>query len=494
MQFIRYKFSKLSSAAKVILDLMQEEYSIGPAFVRDTKKYIDNFLKPLHKDINIFIETPYVDKVFRDSYYNYFSTKYRHYDRNCMRLSFFKKRIDFNSILLSENEEILRDNFLGYCILRPTFPHVIGRNLMKREAFIKSDFVTCIHEENVLVNGHKLYVSGFPHSSQDQETITCAETTLWAIMEYFGHKYAEYKPVLPSTILKNLDEHSERRMLPSNGLYNEQISFALKNFGFGTMIYSKEKNPNFFPDLSVFIESGIPVVAILQNADSEANHAILMVGREKSDPDSKLKAFVFRTKSILIPFDSLVTNYVVQDDTRAPYELVSFDKPGSYYDENNKEYIYDITTFVVPLYKKMYMDIKQARKFFEEIFYDEDYGIKDDDRYVFRMYMASSRSFKEHIALQKELDSRLRFTLLTVSFPRFIWCAEFINKADASAGTVSALIVLDATEGDENWKNSFIFAARKKSSIFYRAVDHTYKTNIMRIPFNGFGMYAHNLN
>lgn len=54
------------------------------------------------------------------------------------------------------------------------------------------------------VLGVKLFIEGFPHSSQDSETITCAETTIWAAMEYFGTRYSDYKPVLPSTIIKTM--------------------------------------------------------------------------------------------------------------------------------------------------------------------------------------------------------------------------------------------------------------------------------------------------
>lgn len=493
MQFTKYRFKSLSRASSAILLLMKSEFSLAPVFVKPAKSIIEDFLKPLRKNISVFIEAPYVDKVYRDSYYHYYSTKYRIYERDCIRVSFFRSLVKENHFFSPGNEEKLNENFLGYCIIRPTFPFVIGRNLLSKDAFENNDFVICQHEENVLINGNRLKIAGFPHSSQDRETITCAETTLWAIMEYFGHKYAEYKPVLPSTIRRNLEDLSEKRMLPSNGLYDEQISFALKNFGFGTMIYSRDNNDNFFSDLSVFVESGIPVVAVLQNKDSDANHAILMIGREKVTPSDKLRAFDFDINRRFIPFDSLIEKYVVQDDNVTPYTLVPLQRPGSY-EEDGVEYVYEITTFIAPLYKKMYLDIKQARKFFEVIASDNVFGIKTRKNCVFRMYMASGRSFKEHIAKQGDLDPSLRNVLLSVSFPKFIWCGEFINKVDAYSKSVTALIVLDASEGDENWRNSFIFAARKQSSIFYVAMDNTYEIVSIKLPFIGFKMYDHNLN
>lgn len=39
------------------------------------QKIIIRYFKALRKDISVLIEFPYVDKVFRNSYYHYFSSK-----------------------------------------------------------------------------------------------------------------------------------------------------------------------------------------------------------------------------------------------------------------------------------------------------------------------------------------------------------------------------------------------------------------------------------
>jgi hypothetical protein len=51
-------------------------------------------------------------------------------------------------------------------------------------------------------------------------------------MEYFGHKYVDYVPVLPSDIITALSNPAFERVVPSRGLSVSQISFALKQFGF----------------------------------------------------------------------------------------------------------------------------------------------------------------------------------------------------------------------------------------------------------------------
>lgn len=498
MQFIERHFVDSNKLMPIVLDLIQRRYLIDKN-ASNTNSDIDDiitaFLENLKKDLRVFVEYPYVDKVYRDSYYHYFSTKHKEYQRDCIRLSFFTKEVKEDDLNRVESKELLIENFLGYCVIRPTFPNVIGRNLISKKALLTNHIVTCIHHENCLVNGFKLPIDGFPHSSQDQESITCAETTIWALMEYFGHKYAEYKPVLPITIINKLNEHSDKRMLPSSGLTPEQISFALKDFGFGTLIYTKEDDKaNFFPNLSVYIESGFPVIVAMESSKHEYGHAILMIGREKIDRNDLTKAFERRSIIRLIPYSSIVKNYVVQDDNLPPYSNITFANPGKNYDGSSEFKSYKIKAFVVPLYKKMYMDVQRARIFFEKIFNDEDYGVKTTASHIFRMYMASSRSFKEHIGNQKHMNPVLKQVLLASAMPRFIWCGEYINRMDAAKGTVTSLIVLDATAGSEIWQDSFIFAAHKRKSLFYAAVDHTIGLRTVRLPFENFEMYHHNLN
>lgn len=496
MQFIFHAFSSLKKANTEIVSLIKKHYSVDGEYFRFIENNLRKFFKPLRSNLNVMIEYPYVDKVYRDSYYNYFATKYKDYRRDCVRISFFSSNVQERDIYDEANPIFLGENFMGYCVLRPTFPDVIGRNLIRKSALKNQNFVTCIHEENVMVNGIKLPIKGFPHSSQDGESITCAETTIWAIMEYFGHKYAEYKPVLPSTILNKLNDYSDKRMLPSNGLTTDQISFALKDFGFGTMCYTeKDDKENFFPNLSVYVESGFPVITSLESDDEEYGHAILMIGRQNFSAQDLINAHALADKDDnIISFTSVIKKYVVQDDNLPPYSLIPLDKPGTHYEPGDGFESFKIKAFVVPLYKKMYMEVQKARKFFEEIFKDPKYGSKTKQKHIFRMYMASSRSYKEHIAQQNGLDKTLKTFLLTVSMPRFIWCGEYINAEDAPKKNVSSLIVLDATEGGENWEDSFIFAAHKNISLFYVAVDHTYRLIPLKKTFAGFLMYEHNLN
>ena len=87
------EFLREKEVAKIIIDNLHLIHDN-----EDSRRYVGeriaDFLKTLCEDLTILVETEYVDKVYRDSYYALYSTKLREYHRNCVRISFFKP--DFN--------------------------------------------------------------------------------------------------------------------------------------------------------------------------------------------------------------------------------------------------------------------------------------------------------------------------------------------------------------------------------------------------------------
>src|SRR5258708_31965073 len=160
--------------------------------------FTESLIKPGHIDnlidtTWILIESPYTDKVYRDSYYSYFSSKLGSSSKECIRLSFFDGEIKADEFTLKDSHASLQDRYLGFIILRPTDPLIIGRSLISPRPVKHNHFLCITTPIDATANSIKLSVEGFPHSSQDTETISCAETTLWAMMEYFGNKYSEYR-------------------------------------------------------------------------------------------------------------------------------------------------------------------------------------------------------------------------------------------------------------------------------------------------------------
>lgn len=429
--------------------------------VEDVREEIKSLLDALIDNIWIYVEYPYVDKVYRNSYYSYFSTKHKPYARDCCRMSFFSEKISHEDFRIAANAKELKKIFLGFSVIRPTLPNLIGRSVISTEAFIENKFQCCKADVEVMVNGVKMKVSGFPYSSQDTETMKCAEATVWSVMEYFGHRYPEYKPVLPSTIVKTLSRLSYERQLPSSGLTAEQISYALKEFNFGVKLY--ERNTYGAADLKrifyYYIESGIPFIATLQNR--LVAHAVVVIGQELVDYHKTgliAPRLIAYKRGLVRVFDSadIKRRYVTCDDNHPPYRLASFDNPTQYYSgkpfKNCK-----ITAIIVPLYEKIYLEAAGARKLVLSVIFNYIIKLSNKKNIIFRLLLTSSRSFKNKVAMDASLDGEVKDRILETLMPKFIWLAELIDEKTASPPKAIGMIVIDATEANENKAHAILF-------------------------------------
>jgi hypothetical protein len=112
----------------------------------------------------------------------------------------------------------------------------------------------------------------------------------------------------------------------------------------------------------------------------------------------------------------------------------------------------------VPLYNKIYLEVQKAKNLALAILSDRTFGYKFSTGFIFRFYLTSSRSFKEHIANLETLDIKQKDYIILTRMPKFIWCAEIFEQVDFQSGKSAGLVILDATEANEIWIDSLIFA------------------------------------
>lgn len=424
---------------------------------------IAGLVEELNENIYCVIEYPYVDKVYRDSYYNYYASKHYTYLRDCIRVSLFNGEIGVDDFLSSNNHNELQSKFLGYFVLRPTLNALFGRSIISLDAFEDNTSKICQCKSDCLVYGVKLHINGFPHSSQDGETIKCAETTIWALMEYFGNKYPDYKPALPGTIHQAIERFSYQRQLPSNGLTMDQISFALKEFGFGTRIYSASPYENeIFEIIDSYIESGIPVLVGLQSEN--IGHVIIAIGKEMNNSINwnsiEKSSITFKgVEASYYEAAKIPSKYVIQDDNMIPYRQITLDNPGEHYEDEDCSN-YKIDSVVVPLYPKIYLESVVAKELILQVIKDSTVGHNFGNDFVFRYFLTSSRSFKHHFTLQDKMSKELVNNLLITKMPKFIWVGEFYSVADFESEDKIAegIVILDATEANQESIDALIFA------------------------------------
>lgn len=450
------EFLSKKDLIKIVPEFVEEVFNIDRERVEEQ---LEPILKILKDDIICFIEYPYVDKFYRDSYYTFFSKKHNSYNRNSIRISFFIRELDVDSYFQTENSEIQK-YFLGYISLRPTAYRIIGHCLISPKALKENNFVCCLVRKTVLVNGKKLSVDGFPYCSQDNESITCSEATIINLFEYFGNKYAEYSTILPSQVAKILSRQSYQRQLPAQGLPTENISYVLKKLGFGTVVYSsdvKKKSkdiyePNEFKDLLyMYIESGIPIIATLST--KESHHAVLVIGREAITEDinySKRSLFKFRKHQY--EFSVAFNKLLVMNDNHSPYEMIDYDEPIF---DSEAQTFYQFKSFIIPLYSKVYLDAYQFKQFFHIVIENlksdpetEHIIFKNDsEENVYRFFLTSSKSYKDYLSSSYTISNEFKSITIDKAMPKFIWVGEVIKGNSISPKQeVQSIVVVDATE------------------------------------------------
>ncbi|PSL30943.1 hypothetical protein [Chitinophaga ginsengisoli] len=489
-----------------LIQLIRDEFSVSQQIAEKVyDRRLGQHFQRFQPDIHFVIEYPYVDRVYRDSYYSYFSTKMNGYKKDCIRLSFFSEEVRADQFRDETQILDLRNSYLGFMILRPTIPNVIGRSVISPSALLEHDFLCVMSKFQSTVCSVKFEVTGFPHSSQDTETITCAETSIWAIMEYFASKYPEYKPALPSVIINALKSRSNFRQIPSEGLNVDQMGYALREFGFGTKIYSKDKFKEGLKNvLSTYVESGLPLIVVISNTHNggDVGHAVLVVGHSctsdinidqlqtRKEQDASLSAILQKKEINIIDNDDIERDFVIVDDNRPVYQLVPLDQPVRHY-QNPAWTNCEIVHFLVPLYPKIYLEASVAKKYIKTLLLEDQFNIPIGTEIFIRIFLTSSRSYKNYLSQDRSFHPDFRDFILDAPMPKFIWVGEISSRKLIKQKKAIGVIIIDATEPKLTKYESLIVSGYDQY-FFYR--DDISKELIRNsLSLGEFNIYTNNL-
>jgi len=431
------------------------------------------FLLPFKDDLTIIAETDYIDKTYRDLYYHFYSTKLRFFEKNCVRLSFFNNEID-DTIAHSEDDiKKIKKNYLGFVVLRPLGISCIGRNVLSPDVLkpTGSRLLLCKTDITSTVMGTKVSVCGFPHSSQDEEMMTCAETTIWSIMSYLANRYNIYSLPLGHNILASLTESSYERQTPSLGLNFQQISLSLQNQGLACRVYDKD-NPKFKEILSCYIESGIPLALCIEA--KTFGHAVACIGRSTIDRNTVVLQSVVVNGHVYYEWNKSIDQFIVNDDNATCYQVMNFMDPCSYYGDPEWRGM-EITHFVAPLHQKIYLDAEIAIEAALDLIHDHGYN----DGSVIRTFLTSSRSYREYAMTNNDFSEKQKQAFIELDMPKFIWVTEISDVASFMIARVNDIILMDATSGKQDLYNSIIIRTKDGDADIYDKKTHDFVT----LPF-----------
>ena len=496
-------FINVTFEEKSINELLVKLINTYPLYIQEPdriKDIINRFKLAESDDFTVIVETDHVDRQYRDSYYSYFSQKYSRFERNCLRLVFFKNNVsieDFTSNVLE-----LQKQLIGTIVLRPLNVGNIGCSLLDPKKLNITGYIqTCTFK--LMICGRKFVIKAFPYLSQDNETMTCAETALYNLIQYYSEKYCEYRILMPSEILKTLEDSSYERVLPSHGLDDVFMAKVLQYGHFYPRLYSYdlEEGHCFDEIFYSYIESGIPFIFGLPQ------HAVICIGH--SDIDYKIEhhnlneivssEIIDQKKVFSLCTSRLIDKFIFMDDNQSPYVISGIDDLTVHYaenidlsseydseeiseeilsadelDEGEEDSSFDRNTnyskeainkmkkrfdsLLVPLYKRIFLDASRAKSIFDEHFLrntdflkklqieysDPTWGSNIENPLVWRMFLASSNSYKDFkCKTSPNIDIYKYYS--TQSYPRFVWVMEISSISDYSKKKARVEIILDAT-------------------------------------------------
>lgn len=426
--------------------------------------------------ITAFVEEEYVDKIYRDCYYNHYSGKHFEYSRYCKRVFLFKN--DCSNYIGDYNEEVLCKNFIGCFVVKPLKVGAIGRTLLNPKYLfsISDQSKTYIRTTEYFVHlrGMKLKVRAFPFSMQDGETLTCAETSLLNIFDYYSNQYSDYRFLLPSDIFNAARTNGYERNLPSAGMSFMLMSRIMIEFGFYPRLYLKDaiiNDEELIRILSYYTESAIPVALGIRGKDS-FNHSVVCIGHGGNDTANMLRKLhrisindsinsSNPSKPIFIA-DSAnsIDKYIVMDDNISPYSTYNVTRTKKDVLSNDDIVLNNsqILCLAVPLYKRMCLEAKDARSICIELLKEDQFSINtpyfklfdkkigtEENPIVMRIFLASSRTFKRHRMLAFDENDFCRRLYSVTPFPQFVWVCELYDLEYYQNQRPIGEIVLDAT-------------------------------------------------
>lgn len=370
--------------------------------------------------ITVVIEDYYIDPAYRDIYYNYWSKFHFDWPRHCWRIFLF-----LNGHAKDDVFGNLSKDFIGTIVVRPSYSegtkHTFGRTLLDPYKMVSKDEQGKFHPllkylktapYSVHLLGYTYKIRAFPFASQDGVAMKCAETAIYELCDFASADSAMYARVLPSDIQNSLRQRVPERLLPSRGLYCDDISYILKDFGFSPMIYaemqgldraenrletgesmigligsdsdtstpqheeSMDKSLNkphrttFKNWFHYYVESGIPLLIVTSPCEFVNRHAALVIGHGERQKEFDACEIYRLGKLPCIDTSSLCVRYIVQDDNQIPYREEEIDK-------FTKKQNFKLDAFIVPLDRHVFLDASSAASIFDVFIAQSDEIIED---------------------------------------------------------------------------------------------------------------------
>jgi hypothetical protein len=437
--------------------------------------YLNDYLSILEAK-TILVETDYVDRDYLEDYAGFYVRCFNKYQSRCTRLHFFSKEITLDNLKLitksqkgSEAEHALKENYLGFIVIKPLPQAFVGRTCLKTYPHEDRRFFPVTRDYNVHLIGLVLSVNSLAFQQQDRVTAACATSALWSVFQGTGILFHHSIPS-PTEITKKATDHihTAARAFPNSGLIPVEMAAAIKGVGLEPEIRSVDLEDNFKAHIYSYLKAGIPLIlnAALVNQTQESNgtithqligyHAVAISGYSVGSNNPAPHPSGTFLKS------SRIDKIYVHDDQVGPFARLSFQKSKILNERGEESFtllsswknptgelqniLFIPTMLILPLYNKIRLRSDQVLNYalqrsngLDELIkkraFDQSYPVEWD------LSLTTEDKFKNDVRGNIHLNEETRWEILNRSWPKFIW------RVIAEMGGHKKLeFVLDATD------------------------------------------------
>ncbi len=342
--------------------------------------------------------------------------------------------------------EQLKEHFLGYTAIRPIPAVKIGYTLIPYYKTVAWNRTFLGIEKNAHLAGITLPLVAAPFMQQDRSVAVCASMAIWFALQLMPAQLARSRPSTVDITEAATKFKVKCRTSPARkGLDQEQMSEAIRSFGWDPESLSPGKVDWARAIVRAYIRSGRPVIATGIRSDPPhplVGHAMTVVGVSENESDSLHWAREGRAIDVPAP-----RKIYLHDDRIGPYIRATIEDvtpneklaarlgtrgplPGLHIEAFEKREKWVLLRLLVPRYPPVKLSIVDLLDVNRSVIANLPISsFRSDECKELRMdcYIQSGQSVLEEISTISKLDQpRLVQFLKTISLPDY---AGVVNVA-----------------------------------------------------------------
>ena len=422
-------------------------------------EYLESYFSTI-KPLTMVIEHEYVDRDYLEDYSAYYVRCFQPYSRFCKRILFFEhpfKNEHFFELLKgtasSLTEDLLRDTFLGFIVLKPLPFTVIGRTCLKTYQNQGERSYPINRKYTVHLCGIDLTIDSLAFQEQDSVAAACATSALWSAFHATGYKFQHAIPTpIEITKMAASNEIGTGRTFPNDGLTLPQMAHAVRSVGLEPHTFASIEAITFKSSVYSYLSAGIPIVLAVKLWDTGSTPPTLVGGHAMA-----ITGFGERTgtpppaiPNQMLDESTQVNRVYVHDDGIGPFARMELDGVSVRTPEGDR---FSLSTswkssggtkgvvravpevMIVPVYHKIripmrriHTEVLQFDKLTETI-RSQGFIPSLASRLSWKIQLTTSNEVKRDVASNRTMDADYRVDLLQTPLPRFM------GRAFASCGS-----------------------------------------------------------